>query len=62
VSDYRRQQAWVAGNKAGKAGLPSDRNNRQRGTIFYDDWADGWEEGRYSNSRASDAQAQGEEK
>ena len=54
MSDYRRQQAWTAGNKAGKAGKPRESNNRQRGTIFYDDWADGWEEADNERWRAGE--------
>ncbi len=45
TSDYRRQQAFAAGKKAALAGKPDTANNRQRGTIYFDDWADGWGEG-----------------
>lgn len=45
ISDYRRGLAWKAGHKAARAGNTATANNRQRGTIYYDDWADGWREG-----------------
>lgn len=48
MSDHRREKAWQAGKKAGMAGKPATANNRQQGTIFYDDWHDGWLEGRRS--------------
>ena len=54
VSDYRRNQAWKAGNKAAKAGKPRSTNNRQRGTIYYDDWCDGYEEGSYGREVNND--------
>jgi hypothetical protein len=42
MSEYRRMQAYKAGKKAHADGKPHTANNRERGTIFYDDWADGW--------------------
>lgn len=42
VSEYRRRQAWFAGRKAAEANKPKTACNRQRGTIYYDDWMDGW--------------------
>jgi len=42
VSEYRRGQAWRAGKKAFESGKPKSANNRERGTIYYDDWWDGW--------------------
>ena len=45
MSNYRRRRAWEAGKKAALAGKPKTANNRERGTIFYDDWCDGWNEG-----------------
>ena len=51
MSDYRRHLAWNAGYKAGQAGKPREKNNRQPGTIFYDDWADGWEDGDHDRRR-----------
>ena len=42
VSDYRRNLAWFAGVKAALAGKPVTANNRQNGTIYFDDWHDGW--------------------
>jgi hypothetical protein len=51
MSDYRREQAWQAGKKAALAGEAETANNRERGTIFFDDWADGWNEGRSQANR-----------
>lgn len=42
MSDYRRNQAWQAGRKAAQQGKPLGANPRQRGTIYFDDWDDGW--------------------
>ena len=42
MSEYRRIQASKAGAKAHAAGKPRSSCNRQRGTIFYDDWQDGY--------------------
>lgn len=52
MSDYRRQQAWTAGKKAALAGKPRSSCNRQRGTIFFDDWMDGFGEGEEAAPRA----------
>jgi hypothetical protein len=41
MSDYRRNLAWRAGHKAALANKTLAANNRQEGTIFYDDWCDG---------------------
>lgn len=45
ISDYRRELAFKAGKKAGQSGKPETANKRQRGTIYFDDWWDGWNEG-----------------
>ena len=45
ISEHRRRMAWTAGKKAALSGKPRDTNNRTRGTIYFDDWADGWDEG-----------------
>lgn len=42
MSEYRRKQAWEAGVKAQRAGKPPSACKRPRGTIFYDDWHDGY--------------------
>jgi hypothetical protein len=42
VSDYRRNLAWVAGKKAAMSSKPKTVCNRERGTIYYDDWMDGY--------------------
>lgn len=44
VSEHRRRLAYVAGTKARAAGKPAAANNREPGTIYYDDWWDGWNE------------------
>jgi hypothetical protein len=44
VSEYRRGQAFAAGRKAATEGKPRTACNRQCGTIYYDDWMDGYEE------------------
>ena len=43
VSDYRRGQAWTAGAKAQRNGKTKDACNREKGTIYFDDWHDGFE-------------------
>jgi hypothetical protein len=43
MSEYRRQLAWKAGAKAWRDGKPKSSCTRQRGTIFWDDWHDGFE-------------------
>lgn len=45
MSDYRRALAFKAGKKAALAGKSRETCNRQRGTIFFDDWQDGYNEG-----------------
>lgn len=42
MSNYRRRKAWEAGVKAFREGKGEHTNNRQPGTIFSDDWHDGW--------------------
>lgn len=42
VSDYRRGQAWKAGKAAHQRGKPRASCKRQRGTIYFDDWHDGY--------------------
>lgn len=43
ISEHRRRLAGQAGVKAQKAGKPRSANSRERGTIYYDDWADGYD-------------------
>lgn len=45
MSEYRRQQAWTAGKKAALAGKSRETCKRVRGTIFFDDWHDGYNSG-----------------
>lgn len=40
--DHRCRLAWRAGVKAAEAGKPMSSNNRPIGTVFYDDWCDGY--------------------
>lgn len=42
MSDYRRNLAWKAGRKAQRTGKSPETCNRQPGTIFFDDWHDGY--------------------
>lgn len=42
MSDYHRRKAWQAGNKAFRDGLPRSACTRPQGTIYYDDWHDGY--------------------
>lgn len=42
MNDYRRGQAYLSGTKAARRGKPETANNRERGTIYFDDWWDGW--------------------
>ena len=51
--EYRRNLAFKAGRKAALAGKARDTNNRQPGTIFHDDWADGFDEGERETLKAS---------
>jgi hypothetical protein len=46
MSDYRRRLAYQAGRKAALSGKPETANNREWGTIYFDDWADGWQSAR----------------
>lgn len=46
VSVYRRHLAWEAGRKAAMTDRPETANNRFPGTIFYDDWCDGYQAGK----------------
>lgn len=55
VSEHRRHLAWNAGQKAFEAGKPKTANNRQRGTIYYDDWSDGWNDARNKAEGLTDA-------
>ena len=43
MSEYHRNLAWKAGQKARRAGKSLESNNRPQGTIFYDDWCDAWQ-------------------
>jgi len=43
ISEYRCEQAWNAGVKAALAEKKRSSNNRQPGTVYYDDWADGYD-------------------
>lgn len=51
ISEYRRRQASAAGQKAFRDGKARATNNRQRGTIYYDDWMDGWDYASYEADR-----------
>jgi len=42
VSEYRRDLAWKSGQKARLAGKGREVCKRERGTIYFDDWQDGW--------------------
>lgn len=42
MSEYQRIQASNAGMKAFREGKSSSACDRPRGTIFYDDWQDGY--------------------
>ena len=52
ISEYRCILAFKAGRKARLAGKPITANNRERGTVYYDDWWDGWNE---EDNRINDA-------
>jgi hypothetical protein len=41
--EYRCHLAAKAGAKAARAGKPRASNNRERGTMFYDAWMDGYD-------------------
>ncbi len=42
VSASRRDLAWTAGYNAQLAGKSREACNRQPGTIYFDDWHDGY--------------------
>ncbi len=44
VSDYRRRLAFLAGMKACRNGKARSKCNRSEGTIYFDDWHDGYSE------------------
>ena len=43
TSNMLRKRAWEAGRDAATAGKAETANRRQRGTIYFDDWFDGFE-------------------
>lgn len=45
VSNELRESAWQAGNQAAREGKPKDGGGWIRGTIYFDDWHDGYDEG-----------------
>lgn len=53
MSDYRRRLAFQHGKAAALRGKPETSCNRQPGTIFYDDWHDGYREGQVVAKRAN---------
>lgn len=42
MSEYRRRQASLAGAKAFRDGKSRETCNRPNGTVFFDDWHDGY--------------------
>ena len=42
MANNRRHEAWAAGQKAALDGKPESSCRRRPGTIFYDDWHDGY--------------------
>lgn len=42
VSKYRRGLAWRAGVRAHQQGRTRETCDRPRGTIYFDDWQDGF--------------------
>lgn len=42
MSDYHSHKAWLAGRDAALAQRPKSSCRRTRGTIYYDDWHDGY--------------------
>jgi hypothetical protein len=54
MSEYRRKQAYDAGRKAALGGKPRSSCKRQQGTIFYDDWNDGYDHGQREKERGDD--------
>lgn len=57
MSEYRRMLACIAGEKAARAGKPRPSCNRERGTIFYDDWMDGYDHGERAREREENQNA-----
>ena len=53
ISEHRRNLAWLAGERAGRAGKPEDVCDRQRGTIYFDDWMDGHQAGAETRRNAA---------
>ena len=45
VSEYRRMLAARAGRKAALAGKKRASCDRERGTIYWDDWCSGYDDG-----------------
>jgi hypothetical protein len=45
VNEYRRAKAWMAGKEAALEGASRTSCNREAGTIYFDDWHDGFDEG-----------------
>lgn len=45
VSEHRRHLAYHAGQVAAMAGKSREKCNRQPGTIYFDDWHDGFNSG-----------------
>ena len=45
VSDHRRNLAWLAGDRAARQGKSRETCTRMPGTIYFDDWHDGYENG-----------------
>lgn len=46
VNNQRREKAFQAGRKAALASLTEEECKEPCGTIYYDDWFDGYEEGK----------------
>lgn len=57
VSEYRRHLAWTAGKMAAKAGKSRATCNRENGTIYFDDWHDGYND--WVNSNPCQARQEG---
>lgn len=45
MNELERYNAFREGKAAALTGKSEDTNDREPGTIYYDDWADGWQEG-----------------
>jgi hypothetical protein len=54
VSDYRRGLAFKAGEKAARASKSRETCDRQRGTIYFDDWQDGYENASHHAGETND--------